>query len=85
MQEPREKLELFPKLGYYLVVFRAIESEKSRNRRRMIGTLPSTDGRDEFRDEGILEPVNVYLVVFREGICTVGNFLQSRSVQHSQA
>jgi Mg2+ and Co2+ transporter CorA len=70
-QEPREKLELFPKLGYYLVVFRAIESEKSRNRRRLMGTLTSHDGRDELRDEGILEAVTVYLVVFREGICSV--------------
>ncbi|KAI0094857.1 hypothetical protein BDY19DRAFT_914959 [Irpex rosettiformis] len=70
VQESREKLELFPKLGYYLVVFRAIESEKSRHRRRLIGTLNSNDTRDELRDEGILEAVNVYLVVFKEGICT---------------
>ncbi|KAI0348595.1 hypothetical protein BDW22DRAFT_1320909 [Trametopsis cervina] len=69
-QEPREKLELFPKLGYYLVVFRAIESEKTRNRRRLMGTLTSHDGRDELREEGIVGDVNVYLVVFREGICS---------------
>ncbi|KAI0692787.1 hypothetical protein BC835DRAFT_1277026 [Cytidiella melzeri] len=70
MQEPREKLELFPKLGYYLVVFRAIESEKSRNRRRLMGTQTGQEGRGELRDEGFLEGVNVYLVVFKEGICS---------------
>lgn len=75
-QEPREKLELFPKLGYYLVVFRAIESEKARNRRRLMGTLTSADGgKDELKDEGIVGDVSVYLVVFREGICSVGRLI----------
>lgn len=73
MQEPREKLELFPKLGYYLVVFRAIESEKARNRRRLMTTMTTADGKDELQDEGIVGDVNVYLVVFREGICSVSS------------
>ena len=74
MQEPREKLELFPKLGYYLVVFRAIESEKARNRRRLMTTMTTVDGKDELKDEGIIGDVTVYLVVFRGGICSVGPF-----------
>ena len=73
MQEPREKFEFFPKLGYYLVVFRAIEGEKARNRRRLMGTVTNADGKDEVKDEGIIGDVNVYLVVFREGICSVGH------------
>ncbi|THH34176.1 hypothetical protein EUX98_g119 [Antrodiella citrinella] len=47
-QDPREKFELFPSLGYYFIAFRTIE------------TL----------DEGIVGIVNVYLVVFREGVCS---------------
>ncbi|KAI8990503.1 hypothetical protein BD414DRAFT_483861 [Trametes punicea] len=67
-QDPREKLELFPKLGYYFISFRAIESQKTRQRLR---NLLSTDDEDlNFNDEGVVGEVNVYLVVFREGICS---------------
>ncbi|THH01829.1 hypothetical protein EW026_g954 [Hermanssonia centrifuga] len=68
-QDPREKLELFPKLGYYFIVFRAIESQKIRERRRM-ATIVTTDNRLTYPDEGNIGEVNVYLVVFREGICS---------------
>ena len=66
-QDPREKLELFPKLGYYFLSFRAIESQKTRERLR---NILSDDVVNE-DDEGIVAEVNMYLVVFREGICSV--------------
>ncbi|KAF8521504.1 hypothetical protein JB92DRAFT_2890696 [Gautieria morchelliformis] len=70
-QEPREKLEVFSRLGYYFIVFRALDSEHTRFRAQtqldltMKGdkaTVPLMDG-----EIGI---TNVYIVVFREGICT---------------
>ncbi|KAI5121265.1 hypothetical protein M0805_002310 [Coniferiporia weirii] len=72
-QDPREKLELFPGLGYYFIVFRALEGERSRERFRQfrhqgsegITGVPTGPG-----DEGVIGAVNVYLVVFREGICS---------------
>lgn len=81
-QEPREKLEIFPKLGYYFVVFRAIEGQKSRQRfqsRQGGGDLASGPG-----DEGIIGAVNVYLVVFREGICSVSPCLPFSLSHYSQ-
>jgi magnesium transporter len=68
-QESGEKLELFPKLGYYFIVFRAIESRSARDRlRRLLNPLRETAKLD---DEGIIGEVMVYLVVFREGVCSV--------------
>ncbi|KAH9858127.1 hypothetical protein C2E23DRAFT_718900 [Lenzites betulinus] len=67
-QDPREKLELFPKLGYYFISFRAIESQKTRDRLRNI--LSVDDEALQLTDAGLVAEVNVYLVVFREGICT---------------
>lgn len=68
-RDPREKLELFPGLGYYFVVFRALESERSRERfrkfRSQSGTVTGLPG-----DDDVIGAVNVYLVVFREGICS---------------
>lgn len=66
-QDPREKLELFPRLGYYFLSFRAIESRKTRDRLR---NMLSEDVANA-DDEGIVGEVNMYLVVFREGICSV--------------
>ena len=68
-QDPREKLELFPKLGYYFISFRAIESQKTRERLRNI--LSVEDEEWKLPDEGVVGEVNVYLVIFREGICSV--------------
>ena len=62
-QEPREKLELFPKLGYYFLVIRAIESNRTRER------LDVLDNRSN--DDGFVDEVYVYLVVFKEGLCLV--------------
>lgn len=73
-QDPREKLELFPKLGYYFISFRAVESQKTRDRMR--GLLGEDDVSEH--DEGIVGEVNVYLVVFREGICSVRVYLVGR-------
>ncbi|KZT02653.1 uncharacterized protein LAESUDRAFT_684843 [Laetiporus sulphureus 93-53] len=66
-QDPREKLELFPKLGYYFIAFRAIESEKTRER---IRARRSPQERPSPLDEGIVGEVNVYMIVFRGGICS---------------
>ncbi|EJD55580.1 hypothetical protein AURDEDRAFT_179314 [Auricularia subglabra TFB-10046 SS5] len=68
-REPREKLELFPKLGYYFVSFRAMESERSREQGRTKEDL-SEDGDTYTHDPDIVSGVNMYLVVFREGICS---------------
>ena len=66
-QEPREKLELFPKLGYYFIVFRAIESRKSRSEQLVL----NPNGAIGLVDGGFAAEVNVYLVIFREGIVSV--------------
>jgi hypothetical protein len=72
-RDPREKLELFPRLGYYFVVFRAIESHITRQRfQRLIGQDVESGHRG---DEGVLREALVYLVVFREGVCSVGGHL----------
>ena len=70
-QESREKLELFPKLGYYFLVFRALEGQHIRERFRRLwlsegGVLPGAS-----IDDGVFTGVNVYLLVFKEGIVTV--------------
>ncbi|KAJ3908593.1 hypothetical protein F5879DRAFT_297812 [Lentinula edodes] len=65
-QDPREKLERFPKLGYYFISFRAIES-------RTMGTKIERQidfGTDTGGDEGPFLESNVYLVVFNEGVCS---------------
>ncbi|KAJ8495621.1 hypothetical protein ONZ51_g1615 [Trametes cubensis] len=67
-QDPREKLELFPKLGYYFISFRAIESQKTRERLRNILGVDDEDWK--LPDEGVVGEVNVYLIIFREGICS---------------
>ena len=69
-QDPREKLELFPRLGYYFVSFRAIESRATRERFRRHSAI-DVDHNEYRSDGGAVGEVNVYLVVFREGICSV--------------
>lgn len=71
-QEPREKLELFPKLGYYFIVFRAIEARGLPQPDHEPKTDPSV-----IEDEGHLAEVYVYLVVFPDGICTVRDYVLS--------
>lgn len=71
-QDPREKLDLFPKLGYYFISFRAIETRESRKKsqqrlQKMNEYLEPIVG----HGEGTVGEANVYLVVFSEGICCV--------------
>jgi magnesium transporter len=71
-QDPREKLELFPRLGYYFVSFRAIESQATRERFRRYNTTAADH--NEYQDDGgVIGEANVYLVVFREGVCSVSH------------
>lgn len=71
-QEPREKLELFPKLGYYFIVFRAIEAQGIPQ-----STRDPTMDAYLAEDEGHVAEVYVYLVVFPDGICSVSSSLCS--------
>jgi magnesium transporter len=61
-REPREKLELFSKLGYYFIILRAVESS---TRNEQLNTVRQKSGNSQ-----LLETC-IYLVVFRDGICTV--------------
>ncbi|KAI9444768.1 hypothetical protein H4582DRAFT_1911167 [Lactarius indigo] len=66
-REPREKLELFPKLGYYFIVFRALESSTAPER---LDAISQKTGSSQPQDHGVVNEINVYLVVFRGGICS---------------
>jgi len=67
-QESREKLELFSKLGYYFIVFRAIESSVQHERSDAIS---QKTGGSQFPVQTVANETCIYLVVFRDGICTV--------------
>lgn len=76
-QETREKLEQFPRLGYYFVVFRAIETRKARERVRGVvnpgeGVGLNSSAWEHEEDEAMVGEAMVYLVVFRGGFCSVG-------------
>jgi magnesium transporter len=75
-QEPREKLEVFPRLGYYFIVFRALDSELTRAKAQtqLDLTMKGDTAVLPFSD-GTIGATNVYIVVFKEGICTVGSRL----------
>ncbi|KAG1749948.1 uncharacterized protein EDB91DRAFT_1235379 [Suillus paluster] len=66
-QDPREKMELFPKLGYYFISFRAIQNAAVT---QSVYQGVSSDGDIYRADDGSLREANIYLVVFKEGICT---------------
>ncbi|KAG8832677.1 proliferating cell nuclear antigen [Serendipita sp. 399] len=66
-KESREKFELFPRLGYYFIVFRAIERPNADVFPEEDDDASSTDGLPEMTE--VLDITNVYLVVFKEGIC----------------
>ncbi|KAG2159816.1 uncharacterized protein EDB93DRAFT_18058 [Suillus bovinus] len=66
-QDPREKMELFSRLGYYFISFRTIQNAAV--------TQPNYQGTssddDVYKaDDGALREANIYVVVFKEGICT---------------
>ena len=66
-QDPREKLEIFGKLGYYFISFRAIESQATKEKiRREVGLK-------DYHDENSIGEANVYLTVFKGGICCVSS------------
>lgn len=56
--------------------FRAIESQATRERLRRYN---ASDGdQNEYRDDGgVVGEVNIYLVVFREGVCSVSQISSS--------
>ena len=66
-RDPREKLEIFSKLGYYFISFRAIENEATREKIRREASIT---GNNPFDDISVGE-ANVYLTVFKDGICCV--------------
>lgn len=68
-KESREKFELFPRLGYYFVIFRAVERpQPDSNLHDDDASFTLDDGAAELTE--VLDIANVYLVVFKEGICT---------------
>ncbi len=114
-QETREKLESFPALGYYFIVFRALDESYFKYTSTSQPTSPagSSSTLDEKRDDGRSEDpssspettqprqrgrvdivegvggkegvegvgvgaVNMYLIVFGDGILSVGSGLMSR-------
>ncbi|TFK30406.1 hypothetical protein FA15DRAFT_662361 [Coprinopsis marcescibilis] len=69
-QDPREKLELFPKLGYYFVSFRAMEGEAERSKmQREARRHAEASGNDPDATSIPIGEANVYLAVFNDGIC----------------
>ncbi len=72
-QDPREKLELFPKLGYYFISFRAIESMVIREGGLHKRLHQNAEVGDSQPEDGVLGEANVYIVVFNEGVCTVSS------------
>ena len=69
-QDPREKLELFPKLGYYFISFRAVESRKFHEKFTSQPYQPDTTS-EAFLENSTLGEANIYIIVFNEGVCTV--------------
>ena len=67
-REPREKLESFPKLGYYFITFRAIEYT---SRDELLEIISQKTGSSQLPVQGFANESCIYLAVFRDGICTV--------------
>ena len=74
-QDPREKMELFAKLGYYFISFRIIQSAAVT---QPVHQRNFSDADIHQDDAGALREANIYLVVFKEGICTVGSHFPFR-------
>ncbi|KAF8340419.1 uncharacterized protein EI90DRAFT_3116975 [Cantharellus anzutake] len=66
-QDPREKVEFFPRLGYYFVVIRCLDLNKYLAER---DREPLGDGGQPQYEEDIPNVTNAYITVFREGICS---------------
>lgn len=67
-QDPREKVDDFPNLGYYFISFRTIESQKTKETAQR---EPDPFATTQDFDEGYIAETNVYLAVFIDGICCV--------------
>ena len=67
-KEPREKFEIFTKLGYHFIIFRTVESS-TRNERLDINSQKT--GSSQLPVQGVANETCIYMVVFRDGICTV--------------
>lgn len=63
-------MEVFANLGYYFISFRAIQSTTVT---QPVHQQNSSDTDIYQADDGALKEANIYLVVFKEGICTVGS------------
>jgi magnesium transporter len=80
-QDPREKLEIFAKLGYYFISFRSVESretaakvKKLQRETAIAAGFPEEKEKEGDRESDGLNGVgeaNVYLAVFKDGICCV--------------
>lgn len=70
-QEPREKVEDFPNLGYYFISFRTTESQAARERMQREAGLLDSSTTNQGLDEGFIGETNVYLTIFIDGICCV--------------
>jgi magnesium transporter len=73
-REPREKLESFPKLGYYFISFRAIEYTTPDERLEIVS---QKTGSSQLPIQGVANESCIYLVVFRDGICTVSRVVHT--------
>lgn len=69
-REPREKLESFPKLGYYFIICRAIEYT---TRNELLEIVSQKTGSSQLPVQGVANENCIYLAVFRDGICTVSS------------
>jgi magnesium transporter len=68
-------LELFSKLGYYFISFRAIESRATREKIQREAKMKDSFGTSKsiVDEDGSVGEANVYLTVFKDGICCVWN------------
>lgn len=85
-QETREKIETFPSLGYYFIVFRALDESYFKytggnggegreggtkdGRKARVDIVEGVGGKEGVEGVGV-GAVNIYLVVFRDGILSV--------------
>jgi magnesium transporter len=70
-QDPREKVQDFPNLGYYFISFRTTESQAARERFHREASLLDSSATSQGLDEGFVGETNVYLTIFIDGICCV--------------
>ena len=61
---------MFPRLGYYFVVFRAIERTTTDPTAALLDDASSIGKTTVQEVVDVVEATNIYLVVFKEGICT---------------